>query len=167
MKITEISWARTYNHNYQSYRASASAKLEDWETDIDACYDNLKQIVREQIGKQCSDYKGLESDEVLSLRDEIEVLRRERTQVRRTFRQAKTAVNEQKSDLQELSSLTSDGLAMLLQLISVLNSNGFGSDPRLITLEEIAEKIRRFSPNLDELDDKPKTDTEDESLIPM
>lgn len=78
MRLTNIGYARTYSRDYQTYRASAEAELEEWETDIDASYVKLREIVRAQIGKQCEDYNGADSDKVLVLKEAINKLESDR-----------------------------------------------------------------------------------------
>ena len=117
MKITRIGYARTYNQNYQSYRASADAEIEEWETDIDASYDRLREIVRQQIGKQCEDYNGADSDEVLVLREAIEELRKDRSKCYELIRELEKQIKEKQSLNNQLTSSLEVGNSIIGETI--------------------------------------------------
>ena len=76
MKPTKISYGRTFARNYQSYSAIIDVELEPWETDLDASFDKLRDMVHDQIGKQSDDFKDSDKVTMAPLRAHVSSLER-------------------------------------------------------------------------------------------
>lgn len=168
MKIKRIQYSRSFSQNYQTYRAGAEAELEDWETNIDASYAALREIVREQIGKQCEKYTGVDSDEILPLKEAIDRLQHQNYNLEAHSQYLNREIAKKEGWLEKLEHhLQNEGMALLKDVINVLRIT---TPSDLKRFEHFVEEINKFalsSPIRNSSDITDDDEDDDDNPIPM
>ena len=161
MKPTTISYGRTFAYNYQSYRADIKVELEPWETDLDACFDNLRQMVHDQIGRQSEDFDENDSNEIIPLREYIRQLCREIDNWERKRLDASHRYKLQEQTCDKLEVALGEYLHRLKQVVNALRKFNIELDSEVVILINESERFLNPSSSVDEIDANANVDVDD------